>query len=687
MSNSLGRLVVMLGLDAAEYTKGLTKSEYQAQQWARNVEKGVELARASLVGLGAAAVGAVAIVNAQADKIAAFQDLADQVGDSAEAVASLTAASQLSGTSLDTVAAASVKLTSALAKTDDEAKGVGHALGAIGIELEAFRRLSPVEQLDAVAQALAGFEDGAGKTAVAVELFGRSGAQLIPMFNDLADGAERQIFLTQEQIEAADAYSKQVARLTSDLQNMATVAAADAVPQLSAMATILQDLVTYSKESSEGFGLLDSVLSGTRVVLETLVVVGSDVVFVFRGFAREIEAVAAQIGAIFSGPVEGAWERGQKIRQRYIDEAIRARRELDAFQRRILNPADYSSDNQSAAEARRLGLTGPRRSLDYVAPPSGPKKKDGGTSPLTYDEQITQRVGALLEGSAVTQAKVYADQLAKLDELFFSGALSAELYESAVEKLAGTTDAASRQASKFVEEQKRLADLLGATESAGIEKQRQDMELLTRALQEGIITEQQYTEAVTARLGLVAEKTKEAKSFAEEFGLAFSSAFEDAIVAGGDLSDVLKGLEQDILRIIIRKSVTEPLGNLISSGVGSFFKGLFSFDGGGYTGAGARSGGMDGKGGFLAMMHPNETVIDHTRRNMAAGGGGANVTVNVINQSGTPVNAATQQRGTAPDGSQLVEIVLTAVGDALANRTGPAARGLEAGYGLRAAPV
>lgn len=684
MANSLGRLVVMLGLDAAEYTKGLTKSEYQAQQWARNVEKGVELARASLVGLGAAAVGAVAIVNAQADKIAAFQDLADQVGDSAEAVASLTAASQLSGTSLDTVAAASVKLTSALAKTDDEAKGVGHALGAIGIELEAFRRLSPVEQLDAVAQALAGFEDGAGKTAVAVELFGRSGAQLIPMFNDLADGAERQIFLTQEQIDAADAYSKQVTRLTSDLQNMATVAAADAVPQLSAMAAILQDLVTYSRDTSDGFGILEGVLSGARVVLETIVVLGSDVAFVFKGVGREIGGMAAQLAALATLDLNGFNAISEAMRQ----DAERARRELDAFQRNVLNPIRFNADDQSAAEARRLGLAGPTKSLNYVAPPSAPKKKkDGGASPLTYDEQISQRVGALLEGSAVTQAKVYADQLAKLDELFFSGALSAELYESAVEKLAGTTDAASRQASKFVEEQKRLADLLGATESAGIEKQRQDMELLTRALQEGIITEQQYTEAVTARLGLVAEKTKEAKSFAEEFGLAFSSAFEDAIVAGGDLSDVLKGLEQDILRIIIRKSVTEPLGNLISSGVGSFFKGLFSFDGGGYTGAGARSGGMDGKGGFLAMMHPNETVIDHTRRNMAAGGGGANVTVNVINQSGTPVNAATQQRGTAPDGSQLVEIVLTAVGDALANRTGPAARGLEAGYGLRAAPV
>lgn len=38
-----------------------------------------------------------------------------------------------------------------------------------------------------------------------------------------------------------------------------------------------------------------------------------------------------------------------------------------------------------------------------------------------------------------------------------------------------------------------------------------------------------------------------------------------------------------------------------------------SFDGGGFTGHGSRSGGVDGKGGFPAILHPNETVIDHTK--------------------------------------------------------------------------
>ena len=47
-----------------------------------------------------------------------------------------------------------------------------------------------------------------------------------------------------------------------------------------------------------------------------------------------------------------------------------------------------------------------------------------------------------------------------------------------------------------------------------------------------------------------------------------------------------------------------------------------SLDGGGYTGMGARAGGIDGRGGFPAILHPNETVIDHTK------GQGMGATVN-----------------------------------------------------------
>jgi TP901 family phage tail tape measure protein len=75
----------------------------------------------------------------------------------------------------------------------------------------------------------------------------------------------------------------------------------------------------------------------------------------------------------------------------------------------------------------------------------------------------------------------------------------------------------------------------------------------------------------------------------------------------------------------------------------------WSFAGGGYTGNAPRAGGVDGQGGFPAILHPRETVIDHTRaisRQGAATMASApvNVTVNV-DASGNSQVSGDQNKG------------------------------------------
>jgi hypothetical protein len=56
-----------------------------------------------------------------------------------------------------------------------------------------------------------------------------------------------------------------------------------------------------------------------------------------------------------------------------------------------------------------------------------------------------------------------------------------------------------------------------------------------------------------------------------------------------------------------------------SNTAGLAFSGLMpSFAGGGPTGDGARAGGVDGQGGFPAILHPQETVVDHFSASEAA---------------------------------------------------------------------
>ena len=106
-----------------------------------------------------------------------------------------------------------------------------------------------------------------------------------------------------------------------------------------------------------------------------------------------------------------------------------------------------------------------------------------------------------------------------------------------------------------------------------------------------------------------------------------------------------------------------------------------SFDGGGYTGNGSRTGGLDGKGGFWAMMHPQETVIDHTKSRSSAGSSsssGGNVTVNVsLNETSDTRQQGTTSQTTGDDGSVQINVFVADI-----RSEGSMAQVLERTYGL-----
>jgi hypothetical protein len=136
------------------------------------------------------------------------------------------------------------------------------------------------------------------------------------------------------------------------------------------------------------------------------------------------------------------------------------------------------------------------------------------------------------------------------------------------------------------------------------------------------------------------EKQKKAQ---EDLADTIGSSMEDAMMSMVDgtksVKDAFRDMARDIVRhlykVLVVQRAINAIGGIMSGSsnpvmqtIGGGLESYGSADGGGYTGNGPRSGGLDGKGGFMAMMHPRETVIDHTKAN--SGGTGQNV---VINQS------------------------------------------------------
>jgi hypothetical protein len=106
---------------------------------------------------------------------------------------------------------------------------------------------------------------------------------------------------------------------------------------------------------------------------------------------------------------------------------------------------------------------------------------------------------------------------------------------------------------------------------------------------------------------------------------------------------------------------------------------MASFDGGGFTGNGSRTGGLDGKGGFMAMLHPRETVVDHTK-GQTLGGGEAITIAPQITINGNPDRStiAMIEKATA-DGARLA---YQRISNDLATGRGDVSKSLQAGYGV-----
>ncbi len=163
-------------------------------------------------------------------------------------------------------------------------------------------------------------------------------------------------------------------------------------------------------------------------------------------------------------------------------------------------------------------------------------------------------------------------------------------------------------------------------------------------------------------------------------GQTLTSSFEQAILQAKDFQSILKGLLQDILAIIVRKSLTDPFANAIESAIGNMSFNFGKTGGAGittnstpvnnmsssYAFTGRANGGMVNasstylvgeRGPELFKPISNGTMIP----NNAMGGG--NVSVNINNYSGTQVKTSEvkDSRGNRAINVQIGEVVASEI--------------------------
>lgn len=368
--------------------------------------------------------------------------------------------------------------------------------------------------------------------------------------------------------------------------------------------------------------------------------------------------------------------------------------ELEQAQRRL-----EDARQRYAADIRSSGVA-PSRDLAHLRPPAvtAVTEDGGGDGVVTVTEEM-ERLAATIDrlatstASAKFEATALAAGMSEQEIAIRKTLIGMGLMNQAGELNANLTEQQRAEVLIYVDALRGLAvvneDIEATTKAAAdAEAARQELidrgvtvtdnmrtaqeiyndrlEELNELLAAGTINQQTFSRAVKQAHDTLEDTGKETETtndLVRDLGMTFTSAFEDAIVNGGKLSDVLRGLEQDLIRLVMRQLVMQPLLD-----AGTSFLGGLSFGGTGapsglgpginrgYATGGMHSGGfrmVGERGPELESTGPARYFSAEKTRGMMTGGGGE-VTVNVY----APPGSSVEQRETTGPGGRSIDIII-----------------------------
>ena len=612
MSTSIGGISFDLVANVARLASDMEMAKKTVGGAMQNIEGTVGFAKKAFVGLtGIVSVGAfVGLIKGTLDAQAALHDLSISTGLSVEALSRYRDVGAMTGTTAESVAAMVNRMAKSLAVANEDSKGAAEAIRALGLDFNTFQKLSPDDQLMAVARAMDQFADGTGKSAVAQALFGREGAKNIPFLQDLARSGAIAARVTAEQAEAADALGDNFAQL-----QLSGGAWKDELA--SGMAPALRDATQAMLEIFNGTGGLREQLAGlvqdgtvtewVRSAVVGLSYVVDALTFLKRGFETVgdfigawVAALAAQFGAVgsaakkaFSGDLSGAWEelkRGARETQTvWRDFAENTKKNLGAdtlgklFRERLEDVRKLGVEHEIAKP--RLDLRG------VIA------GNEQATKRAKEEEKRAEEQKKLLAKAADEAAKAHERQVEALEKESVSlrqqvadqreanaayGMTAQELAALEVQKLADAAATAERNA--------LVADELDLSGEVAAEYRAQ-----ATALRELADLKGQGVHLEAAK-----EAAAEWKNTTEmiEQGLVDSlfRGFEAGKSFGRNLLDALKAMFKTTVLTPVIQGVMRPVAGAIGGALGSLVPGVAS------AGTGGMLSGLGGLGGMLGGL-------------------------------------------------------------------------------------
>lgn len=209
---------ISIDVDAktARFNRKMKKATKTTKKFRNAASAAMKATAAAGVAAGAAAVAFTAFIlreGQRADKIA---KTARMIGIQAESLQSLQIVAQKAGTTSEVLAKGLIKMQKSIS---DAGVGLSTAIRAfdqLGVSLEDIEKLDPESQFKAIADALNKVENETDRTRIAMDIFGRAGAELK---NTMAIGSEGISELQDQFIQLGGAISDFDLKVIEDMND------------------------------------------------------------------------------------------------------------------------------------------------------------------------------------------------------------------------------------------------------------------------------------------------------------------------------------------------------------------------------------------------------------------------------------------------------------------------------------
>lgn len=562
------------------------------QGQAKNAALGFNNLKGAVAGFGAAIAGSAivaglgAIVKKSIDAGDELFNLQAKTGVAATALIGIGNAAKLADVDVGTLGKGITKLNINLVKAAEGNEDLARKFQALGVDVkDANGQVVPADKaLKQIADRFADMPDGAQKAAAAVALFGKSGADLIPLLNEGAASMEKFTYKVGEDFAArSDLFNDTITELGIKTQGFGLELTDALLPALQSIIEVFSDLFDTKQDWT---ALFDVIKVGLRAVATVIYATIKLVDQLIKAVVYSFDA----IGKALQGDFEAA---GRALSQGFGAGLEQAKRDFEQIQKlwtdspspgtgrrtrgRSMALDTSAADKDAAAEARRRGSEAKRAASEQERLEQ--RRRDLGTRALDMQQKLRESLEDLNAAYAGVGANEFKTLALRRNEAITENNRQSEQLTRDVVQLAVEINSAGGQI-----DTKPFEDLINKISEGNValadKEYQQGLKEIGDRAAEAAIGLLEFTDAAELQQGAIKGASDGITAYLEGVGTlsenisnVAQNAFkglEDAIVSltmTGKFSfkDFALSVIEDLTRMVTRMLIIAPILQFIQS--------------------------------------------------------------------------------------------------------------------------